>query len=55
MAASRRLGTLTVGGVLIGTEVRVVAPVEVLAQQVAGLQLYIAQVGLDRDLIVVLR
>ena len=55
MAASRRLGTLPVGGVLVGAEVGVVAPVEVLAQQVACLQLDVAQVGLDRDLVVVLR
>ena len=46
---------MAVGGVLDGAEVRVVAPVEVLAQQIACLQLYIAHVGLDCYLIVALR
>ena len=55
MAASRRLGTLPVGGVLIGAEVGVVATVEALAQEVACLKLDVAQVGLDRDLVVVFR
>ena len=52
---SRSQSALTVGGVLVGAEVWVVAPVEALALQVAGFQLDVAHVGLDCYLIVVLR